>query len=389
MSLHRSSAWPLTWVAAALIIYASLYPMSGWRWPESQIFHWVLPKLGFEVANDLIANILGYLPFGLIMCLAHLRSGRGPLVSAVLTVLAGSAMSYVIELVQYTIPSRVPSITDWLLNTLGMAWGALAAVTLHALGLVEAWHSLRERWFIPQAGHGLALLSMWPLGLLFPPPLPLGEGQLLPRVRLMLVEWTQGTPLQEWLLPSDPLTMWASFHSAVVASDWRPVVEALTTTAGLLAPMCVACAVARPRVLRLTLLSGLVLVGIAVTAFSTALNFGPTHAFGWLTLPSSFGLLLGAVGAAVLVDRSRTASAALGVLFVLALIGLIHLAPVDPYYAQTLQEWENGRFIRFHGLSRWFGLLWPYVALIWLIGRLLGRETHYPDAHGGQPRMPT
>jgi len=378
MSLHRSSAWPLTWAAAALIVYATLHPWTGWHWPERQVFHWLLPKLGHEVANDLVANILGYLPFGLILCVAHLRSGRGPVAAAVLTLLAGSAMSYTLELIQYALPQRVPSITDWMLNTLGAAWGALAAVTIHALGLVEVWHRLRERWFIPQAGHGLALLSLWPLGLLFPPPLPLGEGQLLPRVRITLMEWTQDTPFQAWILPADPLMMWASFHSAVVSSSWLPLLEALTTTAGLMAPMCVACAVARPRALRLLLMSMLVLVAIGATALSTALNFGPTHAFSWLTLPSAFGLLLGAFGGALLVDRSRTTCAVLGVLVVLSLIGLIHLAPMDPYYAQTLQSWENGRFIRFHGLSRWFGLLWPYVALLWLIGRLWGRE---PQGH--------
>lgn len=374
MSLHRSSAWPLTWVAAALIVYATLHPWSGWHWPEGQVMRWVLPKLGFEVANDLMANILGYLPFGLIMCVAHLRSGRGPFVAALMTVLSGAALSYGLELIQYTIPTRVPSITDWILNTLGMAWGALAALTMHALGLVEVWHRLRERWFISQAGHGLALLWMWPLGLLFPPPLPLGEGQLLPRVRVLLMEATRDTPLQPWILPADPLTLWSSFHSAVASSSWAPLIESLTTSAGLLVPMCVACAVARPRSLRVILLSILVLMAIGVTTLSTALNFGPEHAFTWVTMPAALGMSLGAFGGIALVGRSRTTCAVLGVLVVLFLIGLIHLAPLDPYYAQTLQAWENGRFIRFHGLSRWLGILWPYVALFWLLGRLWSRE---------------
>lgn len=378
---HRSAAWPLAWVAVALIVYATLYPLSGWHWPERQIFTWVLPKLGREVPSDLVANILGYLPLGLILCVAHLRSGRAPLWAAALTVLAASALSYTLELVQFTVPTRVPSITDWLLNTLGTAWGALGAVTAHALGLVDAWHRLRERWFIPQAGHGLALLWMWPLGLLFPPPLPLGEGQLLPHVRIALVEWTQGTPLQPWLLPEDPLMLWAAVRSAVVSSTWLPELEALTVAAGVLAPLCVACALARPRSLRLALLSLLVLAGIAVTAASSALNFGPLHAFAWLTLPTSVGLLLGAMGGALLVNRTRTTCAALGVGVLLGLIGLIHLAPPDPYYAQTLQTWEHGRFIRLHGLSRWFGILWPYVALLWLLARLLGRDAHHhPEA---------
>jgi hypothetical protein len=64
-----------------------------------------------------------------------------------------------------------------------------------------------------------------------------------------------------------------------------------------------------------------------------------------------------------------------GLLALLALVWLVHQVPSDPYYAQNLQAWENGRFVRFHGLSRWFGLLWPYAAFVWLIGRLTGRPT--------------
>ncbi|MDO9236732.1 MAG: VanZ family protein [Aquabacterium sp.] len=380
MSLHRSSAWPLTWVAVALVTYATLHPWVGWQWPGEHVFTWVLPKLSHEWVNDLVANILGYLPLGLILCVAHLRSGRGPFVAASLTVLFGSAMSYSLELTQFMLPFRVPSITDWVLNTLGTAWGALGAVTIHALGIVDAWHRLRARWFITQAGHGLALLWLWPLGLLFPPPLPLGEGQLLPHVRIVLMELTAGTPFQPWVLPADPLTLWASVHATVVASDWLPVVEALTTAAGLLAPMCVACAVTRPRTLRLILMSSMVMLSVAVTAFATALNFGPTHALTWVTLPASVGLLVGALGGALLVGRARTTCAVLGVLVVSLLVVLIHLAPADPYYAQTLQAWEHGRFIRFHGLSRWMGILWPYAALVWLIGRALGRDAHLHES---------
>lgn len=383
MAEHRSSAWPLTWVAVALIVYATLHPWSGWHWPDRQVFSWVLPKLHQEIVSDLVANILGYLPFGMILCLAWLRSGYSVTSAVLRTVLMGASMSYTLELIQYTVPGRVPSISDWVLNTLGTAWGTLAAVTIQALGVVDWWHRLRQKWFITQAGHGLALLWMWPLGLLFPPPLPLGEGQLLPHLRLGLVELTSGTPLQAWLLPEDPLRLWAAIHSAVVSSSWLPMVEALTVAAGMMAPLCLACALARPRTLRVALLSALVLLGMGVTALSTALNFGPEHALSWVTLPSSFGMLLGAMCGMLLVDRSRTACAALGVMVLLALIGLIHLAPPDPYYAQTLQAWEHGRFIRFHGLSRWFGVLWPYVALFWLLGRLTARDLTQVSDQGG------
>ncbi|MDE2078603.1 MAG: VanZ family protein, partial [Burkholderiales bacterium] len=338
-------------------------------------FSWVLPKLPNEVLDDLIGNLLGYLPLGLIMCLAHLRSGSTTFGAAVKTLLVCSAWSYAMELIQFTLPTRVPSISDWSLNTLGAAWGALAAVTVHALGLVDAWHRLREEWFIPQAGHGLALIWLWPLGLLFPPPVPLGQGQLWPPLRLMLIEWTQDTPWQDWLVPDDPLALWA--HTGPLASHpaWSSGVQILTVALGLLAPMCVACAFARPRITRLVLLSGAVLVAVGTTTLSTAINYGVQYALTWVSIPVVWGLMLGALGGVVLIDRSRTACAALGMLVLVGLIGLIHLAPADPYYAQTLQSWEQGRFIRFHGLARWFGLLWPYVALVWLGVRLVQRDT--------------
>jgi hypothetical protein len=36
----------------------------------------------------------------------------------------------------------------------------------------------------------------------------------------------------------------------------------------------------------------------------------------------------------------------------------------------TLQTWEQGQFIRFHGLIQWLGWLWPYALLLYLVNRL-------------------
>lgn len=374
MSGHRSTAWPLSGVAAALVVYATLHPLTGWHWPDSQVFSWVLPKLPREIPSDMVGNLLGYMPMGLVLCVAWLRSGWRPARAALLTLLLCSAMSYTLELVQFTVPGRVPSITDWLLNTLGAAWGALAAVTLDALGLIAVWSRWRERWFIPQAGFGLALLCMWPLGLLFPPPFPLGEGQILPHLRVALVMLLRDTPWQQWVLPHDPLALWTT-GIPLEAGTWEAQLrEGAIVCLGLLAPMTVACAFARPRTLRLLLLAGAVLVAVTTTTLSTAMNFGPEHALTWMSVPTLMGLLTGSLAGALLLHRSRRACAVLGLCVLLGLVVLIHQVPPDPYYAQTLASWENGRFIRFHGLARWFGVLWPYVALGWLIARILGRD---------------
>ena len=49
---------------------------------------------------------------------------------------------------------------------------------------------------------------------------------------------------------------------------------------------------------------------------------------------------------------------------------VLNLAPASVYFAQTLQTWEQGRFIRFHGVAQWLGWLWPFVAVAYVMGRI-------------------
>jgi hypothetical protein len=70
----------------------------------------------------------------------------------------------------------------------------------------------------------------------------------------------------------------------------------------------------------------------------------------------------------------RRVAAGFGLMALTALVMLVAQAPADPYFAQSLQAWEQGRFIRFHGAAQWVGWLWPYAALIYLLARLAARE---------------
>lgn len=383
MSGRRSSAWALSWVAAGLITYATLHPLTGWQWPGWALVSWGLPRQSHEIISDVTANLLGYLPLGGVLCLAWLRSGKREFSAAWRTVLAASLLSYCLEQLQHGLPWRVPSVTDWALNTLGAAWGVLGALTLNALGLVELWCRLSERWFVPRAGHGLVLLCLWPLGLLFPPPLPLGQGQIWPPLRGVLADFTQGTPWQVVFLPDGPLALWATLPGAWGGSAWAHELEALTIGLGLLAPLCVAGAMTAHRRLRIGLMAALVLAGVGFTALSSALNFGPQHAFSWVTLTAAGGMLLGAFSAVVLLPLGRSSCAVLGLGVLACLLIMVHQVPSDPYHAQALQAWESGKFIRFHGLSRWFGLLWPFAALLWLTLRLFNGDAPEPASSGG------
>jgi hypothetical protein len=48
---------------------------------------------------------------------------------------------------------------------------------------------------------------------------------------------------------------------------------------------------------------------------------------------------------------------------VLSSVYLLNAAVVSPYFDQSLGSWEQGQFIRFHGVSQWLGWVWPFVAL--------------------------
>jgi hypothetical protein len=56
------------------------------------------------------------------------------------------------------------------------------------------------------------------------------------------------------------------------------------------------------------------------------------------------------------------------------MVALVAQAPTDPYFAQSLQAWEQGRFIRFHGAAQWVGWLWPYAAMAYLLARVSARD---------------
>ena len=363
MRRHRSSAVPLAWLYAALIVYASLYPFAGWQEAREPLLAFLtLPWPRWWTAFDLVSNWLGYLPLGGLICLAWVRRGGRPAVAFALAVLASGLLSALRETVQNFLPHRVPSNVDLTLNILGAAAGAGLGLVAHLVGAVARWQSWRNRWFVDHSAGGLALLMLWPAGLLFPTPVVLGMGQVLGRVQENLASLIQGTPvaegLQDWLIVEPRL------------NALSPGVEFLAVALGLLAPCLLAFAVAKPGWRRLVLVVGVALLGFAATTLSTALNFGPQHALTWSTRPILVAFACGMGVAALLVAVPARVSAGLGLVVLTALVVLLAQAPGDPYFSQSLQAWEQGRFIRFHGAAQWVGWLWPYAALAYLLARV-------------------
>lgn len=361
----RAAARPLAGLWIALVVYATLFPFEGWRFPPGAslgdllTLHWPRWWGGFDV----VANGLGYLPIGLLLALASLRDGRGRAVAFVFGAGAGMLLSYGLEVTQQLLPQRVPSLMDWVLNSVGAAFGALLAQAVFAAGLPTRWQRLHNRWLGDRGGSAAVLLMLWPVALLFPTPMPLGLGQV-------------GGLLQDWALAAVKDVTWAEAALAWLQSPSAPArplsrfAEGLTTVLGLLAPCLVAYTVAPSQWRRIGLAVGASLVALAATTLSTALNFGPDHAFAWSTPGALTALGVGAALALALSWISPRLAAGLALVALTGLVVLVHQAPTDPYFAQSLQGWEQGRFIRFHGLARWVGWLWPYAAMAWLLVRL-------------------
>ena len=72
---RKTAAWPLVWVYAILIVYASLYPFDQWR--LQGIAPWLYltaPLPRYWTAFDVLSNVLGYAPLGFLLALALHRT---------------------------------------------------------------------------------------------------------------------------------------------------------------------------------------------------------------------------------------------------------------------------------------------------------------------------
>jgi VanZ family protein len=367
MSERKTSAWPLGQAYVTLIVYASLYPFEGWR--IQGIAPWAFlwsPWPRYWTGFDVLANIAGYAPLGFLMALALLRrvrrSGERPYAKT--TALAGATLvgvvlAFLMEAMQTFLPSRVPSNVDFGLNAAGALLGALLAIGLERAGAIARWTRFRDLWFVPESRGALVLLALWPFALLFPAAVPLGLGQVFERLEAALAEWLEGTPFLEWLPVRD-----------LELQPLAPGAELVCVALGALVPCLLAFSVMRSMGRRIGLAVFLVALGIGATALSTALSWGPAHAWAWLSLPVRLGLAVGLALALLATPLTCRACISLAMLAVVVHLSLLNPTPASAYFANTLQAWEQGRFIRFNGLAQWLGWLWPYAVVVYALLRV-------------------
>jgi VanZ family protein len=120
-------------IMIALILYVSLYPFQfGTGGPTAME---VLRELSWARASrgDMLNNVLLYVPLG--FCIALTVEPRFGRLSGIAAGLVGGALlSITMEIMQGSIATRVPSLTDLSLNAAGALAGAIGGSAWHALG---------------------------------------------------------------------------------------------------------------------------------------------------------------------------------------------------------------------------------------------------------------
>jgi VanZ family protein len=327
-----------------LIVYASLYPLAGWREPGSGMLGFLLaPWPRYVTAFDLAANFLGYLPFGILCALALHPHGSLPRAAAI-ALASGAALSLLLEAAQSYLPARIASNLDLLANATGAALGGVAGARL-APWLLEAGplRRLRAGAIAPgaRADFGLVLLGLWLFAQLNPATLLFGTGDLRD-----VVAGSAG----------------ARYRAELFVS-----IEATTAAANLAAVALLGSAIARPGAPARGLLLALLGAALVVKTLSFAILMRAENVLAWLTPGGRIGLTAGVALAAASLALPRIARLAFAAMLLMAATVLVNLAPPNPYFAATLKVWEQGHFLNFNGLTRLVGTLWPFVALAYLM----------------------
>ncbi len=348
-------------VYTLLVVYASLYPFSGWRdngAPLGAFLGGGWPR--YWTVFDLLVNVLGYVPLGFLWA-ALLRVPLGGAAATLLAFAGGAALSLAMETLQNFLPTRVASNVDLGSNALGMLAGALAALrwggAILAGGVVAR---LRDRLVLAGGGGdaGLLLLALWFLAQLNPEILLFGTGDL----RRLL-----GLPA--------PLPFSAEGFSRLEAM----IAGSATIAVGLLGAVLLEGA-------RLAALVGLLAATLAVRMLAQAALVAPDQWSHWLTPGNGAGVAFGCLVVAVAAFLPRTVQRVLAALALLAATAFVNLAPDNPYLANLIQGLPQGQFLNFNGLTRLASSLWPFLALPWLMLAGASRRGNGASAPGLERR---
>jgi VanZ family protein len=102
---------------AGLIVYGSLYPFTGWRWPDAEAATFLKGEWPSHISRgDLVSNLLAYAPLGYLL-FRNMQRRRGNFFVICAATLIGTLLSFCMEFLQMFLPSRVSDRKSTRLNS--------------------------------------------------------------------------------------------------------------------------------------------------------------------------------------------------------------------------------------------------------------------------------
>jgi VanZ family protein len=333
-------------LVAALIVYASLYPFTGWTDAGVPAFAYLTaPWPRYWVQGEILANVVVYAPFGAMVVWAVYPVLRGWRAFGVACVL-GLLLSAGIEAVQTFLPTRIASNVDLGANVAGTLLGALIGMTTaHALIDASTLVQWRVRWFSREARTALLLAGLWVVLQVPRQPMLFGTGDVS-----ML--------LGEWFAPAADLMR--SFWTPTPGQ--RMVAEHLCTGAAVTAVGLLITHRARPVNPRGLLVWVLIAAALLCKALLQPLANSGLSPLAWATAGAVSGLLLGGALATLLAYTPAGWQRAIGVLALVVQLLIVNLLPAEEYFDASRSVGRTGWL---HLESLIFGLsaMWPAAAL--------------------------
>lgn len=354
---HRALREALSLALMATITVVSLYPLSGWRDTGAHPLAFLsagLPR--FWTWFDLLSNVLAYAVLGALLTLSLRHRARA---AAVLATTVAAILSLSLEAAQTYLPSRVPSVLDWLANTGGALMGAgLARLLPHRATLYRLGGRARPHepaWYEQGPASGWVLVLLWLASQSLPQRMLFATGRLGGVLNgLRPAAWDGAPPLPH---------AWGS----PLLSGYGVGVEAAVVVCAMLSVGSLILTLVHTTPARLRALAAVTITACALRSMATQKVYGSGAPLAWLTPGAQGGLVIGAVLLYGLVSLSQTTRARCAVVATTVGAALLHLSPNDAYFQTTAADIQWGPLRNLRGLLSMIAAAWPWLTMIWLM----------------------
>ncbi|MBC7405061.1 MAG: VanZ family protein [Cytophaga sp.] len=357
---HKASPFSRACLVAylILIVYASWYPFSGWQNNNlAAIVDVVKQWPRYWTVFDASINVVGYIPLGsLIVFALYPRMQHGWAI--VVASFCGLLLSMTMEGVQYFLPSRVTSLLDVITNAGGTLLGAMIGTRLIPMLLEKGrLRLLGKQWLHHESSRELLVLGLWPLAQIFPQAYLFGLGQLLP----IFSSW-----LDEFLdIDIDLATV--LLNGFELNADEFLLSETFITACGCTGAALMCLFLLNRHAPKFWLACLLLLAALASKALASALLFSPDIAFAWMTPGAKGGLIVSVIMLYGFSFAPTHIQRRLAILMLLMSLALSNLIPNNPYFMLSMQNGIQGKFLNFYGAAQFLSVIWPFVALWYLL----------------------